>query len=102
MTGEKKPNQYKHAVEWARNSSAPTAARLQDALDAAGKAMAAGAWLSTKATEFGHGLTSHSRTLRTAGERVTDEFNATINTEPDQVDEDDWRARWSRINRGMR
>ena len=105
MTGDTAPNQYKQAVDGARSASAPVVARLREALDAATRAMAAGAWQSTKATEFDHGLTANVRTLRLAGDRVEDEFSAKVGSEPEHVDENDWRATWfrrARINAGMR
>jgi len=96
---DKKPNQYKDALESARGTAAPTASELHDALDKAISAMTAGAWISHKATEFEHGLTAHRRKLRTAAQGVKDEFRTKIAAEPEQVDENDWRASWYRTSR---
>lgn len=99
MSHDKLPNQYKQALESARRTALPTATELHDALDKAITAMTAGAWVSSKATEFEHALTAHQRTLRTAAGGVKDEFNSKISDEPEQVGEHDWRATWYRTSR---
>ncbi|MFT4082991.1 MAG: hypothetical protein QM638_10425 [Nocardioides sp.] len=94
-----KPNQYKEALQAARPTVASETESLRKALAAAERAMTAGAWVSTKATDFEHGLGHHKTTLANAATHSLDEVDDKIHSEPDEVPEDDWRAEWYRLSR---
>ena len=97
--GQQVPNQYKEALRSRRSGAAALADSLRTGLDKAQRAMAAGAWQSTVATEFEHQLVARRRTLATAAESVTTEFDDEIARQPDLVDAHSWQAQYYRMSR---
>ncbi|WP_375492698.1 hypothetical protein [uncultured Jatrophihabitans sp.] len=92
------PNPYKAALEQARPGVTAEAHALERALQGAMSAMAAGAWQSSVATEFEHGLKAKKSTLHTAGESAVQEINAKINSEHDMVDANSFQAHWAKFS----
>lgn len=95
-------NAYKAALESERSIAAGEARELETALDDAWNAMAAGAWLSSAATEFEHALRAQRSALRPAGESVLREFDARIRTEPDMVEPHSWQALFYKLKMYVR
>lgn len=97
-----KPNQYKQYLQDQRGQARIVASALKHTLKGAVAAQRGGAWDSPTGDAFTTELSGRSGKLRTAGERLLDEFDDKIRAEPEKVDEHDWRANWYQLHRMMR
>lgn len=91
-------NTYKDALESARSSSVGPAARLEDALSAARRAMNAGAWQGPMGEDFSGELDTYRRRLNEAGPDALDAFDDAIARQPERVPSTAWQVRWQRMS----
>lgn len=94
-----KPNEYKAYLTGRRAAFAAIAEEVRQTLDKAVVAHRDGAWVSSAGNAFGAELSGRSGSLHTVGDRIVGELTDAIAGEPDTVDENDWRARWSQTSR---
>ncbi|WP_022923423.1 hypothetical protein [Serinicoccus marinus] len=93
-------NTYKDALESARSSSVDPAARLEDALSAARRAMDSGAWEGPMGEDFSGELDTYRTKLNDAGPAAIDALDAldaAIVAQPERVTSTAWQVRWQRM-----
>ncbi|WP_298889843.1 hypothetical protein [uncultured Serinicoccus sp.] len=90
-------NTYKDAVRSARSACVSPAARLEDALRAARRAMDAGAWQGPMGEDFSGELNTYRSRLNEAGPAALDDFDRVISGQPERVPSTAWQVRWQRM-----
>lgn len=92
---EKVPNVYREELGRVLGMEKFRAQAAEDILNPVRDALTQGAWVSTAADRFAEELTAQETTLASAADLTYEVFTTRHGSEPVEVAERDWRARFS-------